>query len=298
MKKYYLLSIMLLVVSLVGCNEKKPEVVSTSNEVTQEEVKTTNNEENNIPAPVTEINREGKIWELLTQEGYNPALENNGFENNDESKLVGYNALEGTDYKIPYIKLSSEDVSSINDELSNISDVESVSTAVFLNDNILSLVCFTESPYGTGANKFYVYNVNIDTGKRLTNKELLETPILEKIHYTEEFARAKLDDEYTKQLILQNDLVRYLEHFGIRVSYIDIYTSLINNDEVVSKEVFDRNTANTTFDYDDSIGRINGSYRYNLERTKTLPLEGIQMFIGTHGDVMYVCQVFGLAGAT
>lgn len=101
----------------------------------------------------------------------------------------GTKVISSKDIEVPYINIDSEDVSKINDELYSLQQEmvkefnENVDSGQFyytasynqyINNNILSLVVITESG-GTNipSFKYYVYNIDLSTGKTLTFNQIV-----------------------------------------------------------------------------------------------------------------------------
>lgn len=105
--------------------------------------------------------------------------------------------VEGVDgtaltFKLPYVNILSSYADEINKNISNMSLSIYVNFEyyVYLNDNILSLVV-EGTVYANGSRVYSVYNIDIYTGERIYNEDILEY-----LGITEEEYIAKLPAAY------------------------------------------------------------------------------------------------------
>ncbi len=96
----------------------------------------------------------------------------------DDKKEYVYNNPKYNDKSIPYVNLNSEDAKKINNQIEKYVDNEAknewndLSYKYYINKNIVSILLVNRIG-DTDNRKYKVYNIDINTGKKVTNKEIL-----------------------------------------------------------------------------------------------------------------------------
>lgn len=122
-----------------------------------------------------------------TQESANKQV--NGVKKVDESKELVYSKVKKEYLDVPYINIDSKDVKLINEDINEIynemktvgdSDFP-VSYEYFINDNCLSLRI--DRGFPNDYTIYTVYNIDINTGKPISNLELIHSKNLTENEY-------------------------------------------------------------------------------------------------------------------
>ena len=167
-----------------GFVDKKETTVATSSTLNSEVEKKDGVEEKAETTSETEEKKVGKI---------------------DESKEWVYDIKNSNDNNLPYINIDSESIKQINKDISEIyKDVKEehgdfgISYEYFINDNILSLLI--HRGYTNDYVEYKTYNIDMTTGKPVSNLELLYSKNILENEYIEKVKNAYEADtsEYLK----------------------------------------------------------------------------------------------------
>ena len=209
--------------------------------------------------------------------------EDDQVKKNDEIKDIVYSSFnkETSDYSynIPTINIDSTDVEKINAEINKdykeevekqINNGEIVVYEVdynyYVNSNVLSLVITGKLP--SDIENYQVFNVDIYTGKSITNDELLNYKNISSTEFL-----SKLPDIYKN---------KYIDLHGTKESYINGLKNAPagwTEEEIKSHEKRYTNQLNNTLD----------SENYSI---------GTPIFINSNNKLNIVATIYSLAGAT
>lgn len=185
-------------------------------------------------------------------------------------------------YTLPYINIKSTDVANINkkiedlykpsieEEISN--EAQGLSVVMsnikynsFLNDNVLSLVIITSLP--NDCTEYKVYNIDIYTGKQISNTELLNMK-----NITEKAFLNKLETLYKE---------KFISLYGTEDSYI-------NNLRIAPAGWTEEQLKEKSNEYKEQLNRTIAHSNYSIETP---------MFLGEDGKLNVVATIYSLAGA-
>nr|MCR5609967.1 hypothetical protein [Lachnospiraceae bacterium] len=196
-----------------------------------------------------------------------------------ENKELVYTAFEDKEYgyNLPYINIDSEDVKKINDEIASIYvpimeeqlnlggssvDLFSVQYNFYVNDNILSL-CIKDS-WPNDQHNYDVYNVDINTGKRLDSKAIIA-------------AKNKTESEFLGKVkeICVNDFV---EDYGDREKYIE-------NKKNAPANFTDEEIERDSKLYDEQFGKTTSGESYTMD---------MPVFLNDKNNICVVATTYNL----
>ena len=203
----------------------------------------------------------------------------------DSSKPVVYSAVTEEDigykYEIPYINISSDDAKSINSEMNNLLQpkitedleqrkdeanyYENIVYSSYINGSTLSLLITAESV--DDVDEHWVYNIDISTGKKITNDDIRKMK--------------GLDDSSYLNLLKEKFIAKFYELFGSRDEYEDSVKEV--NQGLSAKEI-----ADLVEFYDEQYECTVSADNYSL----TTPL-----FIGSNGNACVIGDIYSVAGA-
>lgn len=275
MKKLFLVISIISVLLLAGCSKN---VVENDNNQVQEEQSNNQN---------TDININKNDNEEILETTYSG--EGNIIFEDETFLIVGTNAPEDAWYTSDYqiVTLDSLENGKFVIKYSWNSDVH-----YYINDNVVSLLVI--APWENGVD-CYVYNIDTQNKKEITDKELIEltksdySKCIEKVKETtlnmicseEEYKEIKIIAESEKEASnfdnwYENAMSTMAEKYNIMASpasIVSAYEYELQNDSSVGTKFYLNENGDICFvrKYIDNVGsQDNGEYMYNLTQDKVI----------------------------
>lgn len=199
-------------------------------------------------------------------------------DNDKEIVYTYYNKISSEySYSLPYVNIDSEYANKINDEISKRKDeIEEILGKTsnpgfyatkyksFINNNVLSLVIWKEFDGGTLS--YTAYNMDIYTGKEITNKDLINSKNVSEATYLN-----ALKESYKN---------KYLELYGTKEEWINRISRDNTTEEQKNREAEE----------------YQNMYNYTVA-DKNISIES-PIYLNGNGKLCNIATIYSLAGAS